>query len=54
VCLLLSLAELSLGHPAVLMQFNKLVSGYYSNSLFYKTNIEARLTIPFFSLNLKL
>jgi len=51
--LLLSLAGLSLIHPAVLTQINRLVSGYYSNSLFYKSNVEARQTIPFFSLKVK-
>jgi hypothetical protein len=42
-----------LSHPAVLMQINRLVSGYYNNSLFYKTNVEARQTILFFSLKVK-
>jgi hypothetical protein len=46
VCLLLSLAGLALSHSAISMQIKRLVSGYNSNSLFYKTNVEARKKIP--------
>lgn len=53
VCLLVSLAGLSLGHPAVSMQIKRLVSGYKSNSLLYETNVEARKKIPLSSPEIK-